>query len=61
MSDPFPKEKYGENFVPPENWKDLIYKEYKYYPGDSPFILYKPRKDLLFKMMRACIGVKNEN
>jgi hypothetical protein len=38
--------------------KNFIYKEYKYQKGSSPFILYKPRKDILFKMMRACIGIK---
>ena len=68
MLDPFPQEiylegvkKYQQNFTPPKNMSEMIYREHKYQPDSSPFILYKPRKDVLFKMMRACINVKNES
>jgi hypothetical protein len=69
MLDPFPQEAYLEGtksygksyFQAPLYVNDFVYSEHKYIQDSSPFILYKPRKDLLFKMMRACINVKTES
>ena len=36
---------------------DLVYEECRYVEKYSPYCIYIPKKDLMFKMMRACIGV----
>ena len=37
--------------------EDLVYRVNRYTKGNSPNTLYFPSKMMLFKMMRACIGV----
>ena len=57
MHDPFPEEKMESEFVIPVTEEDLVYRENRYIYKDSPNMLYFPSKMLLFKIMRACIGI----
>ena len=36
---------------------ELAYHESRYIPGFSPYVTYVPSKEVMFKLMRACIGV----
>ena len=47
------------HFHVPDTDDDLVYRVNKYVEGDSPALLYFPSKLLLFKIMKACVGVKN--
>jgi hypothetical protein len=38
-----------------------VYLDHKYFEEGSPFMLYKPRKDILFKLMRSCIDINDES
>ena len=60
VPDPFPKEEpcydaYGKLPVHPI---DCVYPAQRYTEGNSPYCLYIPNRDIMFKMMRACINVK---
>jgi hypothetical protein len=64
MADPFPDETttadpncnmLGDQEFTPEN---LIYPEYKYSKEMSPLCVYIPSKQLLLKILRACMGVE---
>ena len=58
LHDPFPSEpKDMEDFVYPQAVDDLAYPKDAYKKGQSPHVLYFPSKRLMFKIMRACIGV----
>ena len=35
-----------------------VYAQSRYNKEYSPFQIYIPKTDLMFKMMRACVGVK---
>ena len=37
---------------------DLVYPFHRYSPDYSPTFIYLPSPSLLFKMMKACIGVQ---
>ena len=37
-----------------------MYKDSRLKKDFAPFVIYVPKRCLMFKMMRACIGVKNE-
>ena len=67
MPDPFPEEEYKfQANVPgidlaPKRYSDTIYEEYKMNREDcSPLCLFVPRKELMLKMIRACINVKSD-
>ena len=36
----------------------LVYPKYKYIQGNSPYCIYIPSSEVMFKLMRSCIGVK---
>ena len=40
---------------------DLVYPDKWYKLENSPLCIYIPRKELMFKIMRGCIGVTKEN
>ena len=41
---------------PGEEAQDLIYHIDRYWKDTSPMCVYIPSKEVIFKMMRACIG-----
>ena len=43
----------------PEAADDWVYPEFRYVEGNAPNQIYIPRKEIMLKIMRACIGVKN--
>ena len=65
-SDPFPHDDEfiigslddGDNLVVPEEPLDLVYAESRYTPDHSPLCIYVPKKEIMLKMMRACVEVK---
>ena len=65
-SDPFPQDDEfiigslddGDNLVVPEAPLDLVYEESRYMPEFSPLCIYVPKKEIMLKMMRACVEVK---
>ena len=68
ISDPFPDDDLniigsrddGEDFLAvPEKVEDFVYPDSRYVEGDSPNCIYIPNKEIMFKMMRACITVKD--
>ena len=44
----------------PEVPSDMVYGETRYIDGFSPYCIYIPQQEIMFKLMRACIGVKDE-
>ena len=64
MSDPFPNDKSQfsktdiDKFKLPTTTDQMIYDESRYIEGLAPYCIYIPRKELMFKMMKACIGVQ---
>jgi len=58
LFDPFPEEHMDSEFSIPKTQEDLVYREDRYIYGNSPNMLYFPSRKLLFKIMRACIGVE---
>jgi hypothetical protein len=64
LFDPFPEEKMmlnNEEFSIPIKEDDLVYGNDRYIYKNSPNMLYFPSKSLLFKLMRACVGIVNED
>ena len=59
MHDPFPNEPNHTNFSLPETHEDEVYKFHRYHSYSSPLLRYLPSRALLFKIMRACIGIQN--
>ena len=58
LADPFPKEERANKDVKPPCYVDeLVYAESRYMEGLSPLCVYIPNKDIMFKIMRACIKV----
>ena len=57
MYDPFPEEHMETHFHVPETQEDLVYRGNRYIKGNSPNLLYFPSKLLLFKIMKACVGI----
>ena len=39
----------------------LVYAKQRFQPNTSPFCIFIPRREMMFKMMRACIEVKTAN
>ena len=60
MFDPFPQETMDSDFSIPVKEDDLVYGNDRYIYKNSPNMLYIPSKRLLFKMMRACVAIGNE-
>jgi hypothetical protein len=66
-SDPFPQDDEfiigslddGDNLVVPEAPLDLVYEESRYMQDCSPLCIYVPKKEIMLKMMRACVEIKN--
>ena len=63
MSDPFPDEdKLTKNKgkLPEEvdGQIQLVYPENRYVEGNSPYTMYIPSIEVMFKLMRSCICVK---
>ena len=56
--DPFPDKK--SNFCPPVFINDFVYDEKRMVEGQVPFMIFMPKKEVMFKLMRACIGVKDQ-
>jgi hypothetical protein len=48
----------GHNLVIPSETMDLVYLESRYFPESSPLCIYIPKKEVMLKIMRACIGAK---
>ena len=67
--DPFPDDfvhvkgtvKDGDNLRIPKHFEDLVYAKQRYNKDYSPACLYLPKKEIMLKMMRACIGVKKRS
>ena len=67
MEDPFPEDSkkikgslYDMDeriYKLPQGVTDLVYSESRYVKGNSPCIQYFPRPELMFKLMRASLGV----
>jgi hypothetical protein len=45
----------------PENYFDLVYELKRMNQKNSPLCIIAPSNEILFKMMRACIGVYSED
>jgi hypothetical protein len=50
----------GDNMNIPTAVDDWVYSESRYIDGFSPYVIYVPKKEIMLKMMRACIEVKKE-
>ena len=59
LYDPYPLEHMETKFYIPKTDEDLVYRSDRYVKGNSPNSIYFPSKLVLFKIMRACIGVEN--
>ena len=57
MLDPYPNEPMEIDFEIPKSFDDLVYMPDRYVEEHSPKVLYIPSKLMLFKLMRACIGI----
>ena len=60
MFDPFPSEPVETDFHIPVAEDDMVYRLDRYKPENSPVVTYFPSKLVLFKLMRACIGIDSE-
>ena len=68
LEDPFPADEdlYDGSWddIAPEVYKipmkptDLVYKRDRYFAEHSPLHIYIPRKEIMFKLMRACVAVQ---
>lgn len=64
-SDPFPHDDEfikgsiddGDGMKMPTVYTDLVYNESRYIDGFSPYCIYIPKKEIMLKIMRACICV----
>ena len=62
-ADPFPEDdKVGgmpdtADLSLPTKPDDLVYEECRYVEKYSPYCIYIPKKDLMIKLMRSCLGV----
>ena len=45
----------------PENPEDRVYPDSRYHAHESPFCIYIPCREVMLKLMRACIKVKDAN
>ena len=61
MIDPYPNEPMEVDFAIPESYDELVYRSDRYVEEYSPKVLYIPSKLILFKLMRACIGITKKD
>lgn len=47
-----------DDIKPPSKIEDLVYPRSRYCPHHSPHCIYIPNKEIMLKLMRACIKVK---
>ena len=65
-SDPYPNDDEfikgsvddGDGMQMPTVPTDLVYFKTRYIEGFSPYCIYIPKKEIMLKLMRACIEVK---
>ena len=43
----------------PSTIYDRVYPDTRYTPGNSPYCIYIPCKEVMLKLMRACIKIKH--
>ena len=56
--DPFPHEQgYKSKAKQPVEAHDQVYNPVRFHGGKIPYLVYIPRAELMFKIMRACLGV----
>ena len=56
--DPFPNEKTFESkSLPPKENTDLVYDNVRMFKNKPPYVVYIPREEMMFKLMRACVNV----
>lgn len=60
--DPFENDEgtYVVDAQEPTKYNDWVYPEFRYKKGFSPYCIYIPTKEMMLKIMRACIGVKKK-
>ena len=58
--DPYRDEKTEGNFEKPTSIYDHIYGSDRMKEGFVPYVIYLPKKTIMFKIMRACIDIKDE-
>jgi hypothetical protein len=63
FKDPFPNEsKFVSEWYPPISSYDYVYDVSKMKNDEQPpSLIFLPRKELMFKLIRACLGVENDN
>ena len=68
FADPFPdddkfiigsKDDAPDGLEPPSKVEDRVYPDQRYTEGNSPYCLYIPVKEMMLKLMRACVDVKS--
>jgi hypothetical protein len=65
-NDPFPRDellvlgsiKDHKGLRKPQNAYDLVYERRRYTPECSPQCIYIPKKEIMLKLMRSCVGVE---
>ena len=61
MSDPFPLENNFDKefkFVKSSETEHLVYPEQRYKEDETIYCIYIPRREIMIKIMRSCIGIK---
>ena len=67
FADPFPDDDKNiigsvddtpDDLATPCRAEDRVYPDSRYTPGNSPFCIYLPNKEVMLKLMRACVKVK---
>ena len=62
MFDPFPDEiEDGEEFKIPTTYYSKVYSNSRYKYRRSPMTIYFPSRKMMFKMMRACLGIQDSD
>jgi hypothetical protein len=54
--DPYPNEIDPKSIKVPQN-EDFVYDSRRFVNKKAPYVVYIPKKIIMFKMMRICIGV----
>ena len=66
LADPYPDDEYKligsiddvpSNFYTPCRASDHVYHQSRYKKENSPYCIYMPSKEIMLKIMRACIKV----
>ena len=66
-NDPFPEENIFKSkcertkVVPKDKPNELVFSKSRFLPNTSPWCIFIPRPEMMFKIMRACICVDNAN